>query len=69
MILILIMIIYLFIYLFINQTFLSATYTMTSGQLYIVRNCSNFSRVKPIGIRDLCLVDFFLWLIIVEEWI
>ena len=32
--------IYLFIYLFINQTLLSATYTMTSGQLYIVRNIS-----------------------------
>ena len=27
---------YLFIYLFINQAFLSATYTMTSGQLNIV---------------------------------
>ena len=27
------------IYLFINQTLLSATYTMTSGQLYIVHNC------------------------------
>ena len=30
----------LFIYLFINQTLLSATYTMTSGQLYIVYNCT-----------------------------
>ena len=27
-------------YLFINQAFLSATYTMTSGQLNIVLNCS-----------------------------
>ena len=39
--------IYLFIlYLFINQTLLSATYTMTSGQLYIVHNCSNFNKIS-----------------------
>ena len=37
---------YLFIYLFINQTLLSATYTKTSGQLYIVRNCSNLNKIS-----------------------
>ena len=40
-------IIYLFIiYLFINQTLFSATYTMTSGQLYIVYNCSNLNKIS-----------------------
>ena len=34
------------IYLFINQTLLSATYTMTSGQLYIVYNCSNLNKIS-----------------------
>ena len=34
------------IYLFINQTLLSATYTMTSGQLYIVHNCSNLNKIS-----------------------
>ena len=37
---------YLFIYLFINQTLLSAIYTMTSGQLYIVHNCSNLNKIS-----------------------
>ena len=37
---------YLFIYLFINQSLLSATYTMTSGQLYIVYSCSNLNEIS-----------------------
>ena len=37
---------YLFIYLSINQTLLSATYKMTSGQLYIVQNCSNLNKIS-----------------------
>ena len=46
------MVIYLFIYLFINQTLLSATYTMTSGQLNIVYNCSNLNKsMDPLNIR------------------
>ena len=39
-------IIYLFIYLFINQTLFSAPYTMTSGQLYIIYNCSNLNKIS-----------------------
>ena len=35
---------YLFIYLFIYQTRSSATYTMTSGQIYIVHDCSKFKQ-------------------------
>ena len=34
------------IYLFINQTLLSATYTMTCGQPYIVHNCSNINKIS-----------------------
>ena len=37
---------HLFIYLFINQTLLSATYTMTSSQLYTVHNCSNSNKIS-----------------------
>ena len=33
-------------YFFINQTLLSATYTMTSGQLCIVHNCSNLNKIS-----------------------
>ena len=40
----------LFIYLFINQTLFSATYTMTSGQLYIVYDCSNLNKISLFGL-------------------
>ena len=39
-------IIFLIYYLFINQTLLSATYTMTSGSLNIVHNCSNLNKIS-----------------------
>ena len=34
------------IIIIINQTLFSATYTMTSGQLYIVYNCSNLNKIS-----------------------